>query len=61
MHWILYQTTFLDYHKALDSTETWAILHSMDREDIEPIYSQFIENICKNAILLRIDRDGSFL
>lgn len=42
---------FVDYHKAFNSIETWAVLCAMDRARIDSRYSDLMRNCYNNAIL----------
>lgn len=49
---------FVDYQKAFDSVETWAILKSLDSARIDSRYTTLIKQIYENASMqVRIDDD----
>lgn len=51
---------FVDYEKAFDSVETWAVLNAMNEARIDTRYSNLIKHIYENATLqVAIDEDTS--
>lgn len=49
---------FIDYRKAIDSLETWAILRAMEKARIDSRYTNLIRHIYNKAVLhVRIDED----
>lgn len=47
---------FVDFHKALDSIETWTVIESLENARIDSRYTNIIKNIYENAsIQIKLD------